>query len=368
MVEPTLRTSRALVAHPAREVCHYLADLLAHQGYSTVEAEDGLTALQQIRQRSFDLALLDLLLPGLNALELLLETRTLSRRLPVIITGLLSTKSAAEAVRQQGAAGYLALPAGKEELAVAVREAGLGQPPDPLPAAGPSSVAAPVLPNRLTAAVARAFHRLLTVESGLGRILLGELRVDDPVWGIAEAMRRNLERAVVLAGGLLALVDGREPTPVRLNVNAVVTGLVLLLRELLRKDIELATALDPAPAPVRADPRQVELLLLHLALDAQDAMPWGGRLTVRTANIPAGPPAAARPLGLSPGRYVALEVSDTGTDGGPRREPLLALIAPVLRQLGGTAEVTVRPGQGGMRTIYLPSEADAADGGLNRRG
>jgi CheY-like chemotaxis protein len=224
--------------------------------------------------------------------------------------------------------------------------------------------------GRLAGGVAHDFNNLLTVVAGYTEVALCALPGDHPARPPVEEVRDAGDRAARLTRQLLALGRRQVLAPRALDLNEVVADLGRMLRRLLGEDVELTTDLRPGLWPVWVDRGQVEQVLVNLAVNARDAMPAGGKLTVRTANAE-----------VREGRYVLLEVSDTGcgmTDEVKARvfEPFfttkgpgkgtglgLAVIHGVVEQSGGFVEVDSGPGQGATFRVYLPRTVRAAAGG-----
>ena len=228
--------------------------------------------------------------------------------------------------------------------------------------------------GQLAGGVAHDFNNLLTVINGFADLTLDQLRPGDPLRGMVEEVRKAGERASGLTRQLLALSRQQVLEPKVLDVNGVVGEAAAMLRRLIGEDVELVTALDPALRPVKADPGQIEQVLINLVVNARDAMPRGGRVTVETRNVePDGE--AARPAG-----YVVFRVSDTGcgmTDEVKARifDPFfttkevgrgtglgLATVHGIVTQAGGRVEVESEVGRGTTFAVYLPATAEAADG------
>lgn len=229
--------------------------------------------------------------------------------------------------------------------------------------------------GRLAGGIAHEFNNLLTVVMGHCYMLLAGLSDDEAHAHHVQQIQEAGQKAAGLTHQLLALSRKQVLQPTELNLNTVVTAMSPTLRSLLGKPIELATRLDPSLGWIRADRVQIEQVLLNLVLNARDAMPDGGRVTIETANI-AGDPRLAERLSLAtPGTHVGLAVSDTGEgmDDYAREhcfEPFfttkgpgwgiglgLATVYGIVTQSGGFVEVDSEPGQGARFAIHLPRVA-----------
>jgi hypothetical protein len=226
--------------------------------------------------------------------------------------------------------------------------------------------------GRFAGGVAHDFDNLLTAIQGYTSLLLRDLRGSDAQREGLEEIRRSSERAAGLTRQILAFGrhHAREAGPV--DVNQLIGNLVRLLPPLIGDELALVTVLAPGVGAVRADQGQIEQVLMHLVLNARDAMPNGGRLTVGTANeqITDYDPRASPEL--PPGYYVVLTVRDTGTGIDPAVLPSifepffttkeagrgqglgLATVYGIVKQCEGHVEVDSAPGRGTTVRVYLP--------------
>jgi len=166
--------------------------------------------------------------------------------------------------------------------------------------------------GRLAGGVAHDFNNVLTAIMGNSEILLMGLRRDDPLYDNAQGILDAAERAAALTRQLLAVSRKQVLQSQVLNLNAVIKNILYMLKRLIREEIELVTVLDPDLGNVKADQGQIEQVILNLVLNARDAIPQRGKLTITTANAEFLTPLNCQFDVLSPGRYAVLSVSDTG--------------------------------------------------------
>ena len=233
--------------------------------------------------------------------------------------------------------------------------------------------------GRLAGGVAHDFNNLLLVIGMHCQILLDDLPPDDPRREEVEVIARAGERAAALTRQLLAFSRRQVLDPRVLDLNAVVAGAEQMLRRLVEGPISVVARLDPALGAIRADVGQLEQVLLNLAVNARDAMPSGGTLTLETTNVEvAGSTRRVEQGVLPPGRYAVLRVSDTGIgmDAETRShvfEPFfttkpkgkgtglgLSTVYGIVRQSDGYVAVESAPGRGTTFEIYLPRVSGAA--------
>jgi PAS domain S-box-containing protein len=224
----------------------------------------------------------------------------------------------------------------------------------------------------LAGGVAHDFNNMLCVITGFSDFLAQGLPEDSPLREYAREIGKAAERAAGLTRQLLAFSRKQMLVPRILNLNALVADTEKMLRRLIGEDVEFTSHLNPSLAPVRADPGQIEQVLMNLVVNARDAMPQGGKLTTRTANVVLGAEDLRGRPEVRPGAYVLLEVADTGC--GMSKEVLdhmfepffttkevgkgtglgLATVYGIVKQSGGHVEVDSAPGRGSTFRIYLP--------------
>lgn len=232
--------------------------------------------------------------------------------------------------------------------------------------------------GRLAGGVAHDFNNLLTVINGYGQLALSRLSPGDPVLPYLEEMCRAGDRAASLTRQLLAFGRKQVLNPGFLALNDVPTGMNSMIGRLVGEDITVRLDLNPDAGMVYADQHQVEQVVMNLVVNARDAMPGGGELTILTGSIDLEPAKAALHPGASPGSYAFLQVSDTGTgmDDPTRQrvfEPFfttkdvgqgtglgLSIVHGIVEQSGGFIEIETEPGKGTSFTVYLPSAGSPA--------
>jgi two-component system cell cycle sensor histidine kinase/response regulator CckA len=245
--------------------------------------------------------------------------------------------------------------------------------------------------GRLAGGVAHDFNNLLTVISGYADILLSSKGYPDALRADMREIVKAGRRAQSLTDQLLAYSRKQIHTPQVIGLNAEVLQMEAMLRRLIGEHITLRTELATDLGPIRADPGQLQQVLMNLALNARDAMADGGTLTIATSNVTIGSmPDPARP-GLLAGQWVVLTVRDTG--GGIYHETLSHIFEPffttkekgkgtglglstvygIVAQSGGQVFVQSSPGQGATFEIFLPrveaeSVAQAAAAALQAGG
>ncbi|RRR74642.1 MAG: PAS domain S-box protein [Candidatus Viridilinea halotolerans] len=226
--------------------------------------------------------------------------------------------------------------------------------------------------GRLAGGVAHDFNNLLTVIGGYAELVRADLPANDPLDGDVAQIQAAADRAVRLTRQLLAFARKQMISPVIIDLNQLIQDLDPLLRRLLGADLKLMFHLDPELGTVQVDPGQIEQVIVNLAVNARDAMPAGGQLTVRTTFTQLEEPLIHGEFDLAAGEYVVLQVSDTGS-GIPKAlqakvfEPFFTTKGPdkgtglglatcygIVCQHNGAITLYSEPGLGTTVVIYLP--------------
>lgn len=239
--------------------------------------------------------------------------------------------------------------------------------------------------GQLAGGVAHDFNNLLTVIRGHTDLLLDRIGQTDALRRNVEQIQKSADRAVSLTRQLLAFSRKQILQPRVLDLNAIVAEMGKMLPRLIGENIELVISTAPSLGKVKADPGQIEQVILNLAVNARDAMPQGGKLTIETANVELDEAHVRGHVTSKPGPHIMLAVSDNGCGMDPETqshifEPFfttkelgkgtgigLATVYGIVKQSGGWIWVYSEVSKGSTFKIYLPRVDETADPGKHAR-
>ena len=373
--------ARVLVVDDSRVIRTLLESTLKEEGYEVDTAEGGTAALTLLERKPYDVVVTDLNMPAGDGFAVLEATRSNDSGAEVIVLTGSHARDIDAAVRAMrlGAQDYLTKPlAGSEQLTLAVERA-LEKKRNREALREAQKMEAV---GRLAGGIAHDFNNLLGIIAGCAGLMV-ERDLDERTRRDVLRIQDAVERASDLTRRLLAFSRRQVLRPFLLDLNTVLTGMSDILRSLAGEKIHTRLSLASALRPIRVDPGQLEQVIVNLVVNARDAMPEGGYLTIETGGITVqGPHVGSLPVG--DGHYVLLAVSDTGIgmDAATRNrafEPFfttkpegqgtglgLAMVHGVVSQSGGAVTVYSEPGHGSTFKVYLPSaEGEAPTGGAH---
>ena len=226
--------------------------------------------------------------------------------------------------------------------------------------------------GRLAGGIAHDFNNLLTVITGYSDLLLLNTGLPEPSRDMVQQIKKAGDRAASLTRQLLAFSRRQMLVPEMIDLNSLISSLSQMLHRVIGEDIELVLHLDPKLVAVTADPGQIQQVIMNLVVNARDAMPRGGTLTIQTANVEWNDNLQQRHADAKPGPFALLSVTDTGTGISPEVkvhlfEPFfttkdvgkgtglgLSTVYGIVKQSNGLIDVISEPGQGACFMIYLP--------------
>ncbi|HSS18732.1 MAG TPA: PAS domain S-box protein [Pyrinomonadaceae bacterium] len=232
--------------------------------------------------------------------------------------------------------------------------------------------------GQLAGGVAHDFNNLLTAINGYSALALRRVGPEHPITPYLEEIKKAGDRAANLTRQLLAFGRKQLLQPLAINLNDIVADMIKMLKRLIGEDVQLATKLGETLKQVKADPGQLEQVLVNLVVNARDAMPRGGTVTIETANLTLDGVYASKHVGVTPGEYVMLAVSDTGLgmdhqvqsrifepffttkEKGKGTGLGLSTVYGIIRQSGGNVWVYSEIAKGTTFKVYLPQVEEEA--------
>ena len=382
------KTLRVLLVEDSESDAELLLAELNRSGYHVtcerVQTADEMRAALQ--HESFHVVLSDYSLPSFSAPAALAVLKEHQPDLPfIIVSGTVGDETAVEALKA-GASDFLVkgklarlAPALERELREAELKRERAREREALEAQLRQSQKLEGI-GRLAGGIAHDFNNLLTAIIGYTEMVLEQIGPDKPISKDLEEIRKASDRAAALTRQLLAFSRKQTLHVAAMDVNDIVLSMRDMLQRLIGEDVDLRVALAGGSQQILADRVQLEQVLMNLVVNARDAMPRGGTLTVSTAPALAGEAAAVVHEKIAPGGYVKLSVADTGTgmDAATEArifEPFfttkptgqgtglgLSMVYGVVQQLGGHISVTSAPQRGTTFTMYFPASGAAGQG------
>jgi two-component system cell cycle sensor histidine kinase/response regulator CckA len=347
--------------------------------HERVDTPEGFAAA--LDGREWDLVLCDWRMPRFSAPAALAMVKEKRPHLPfIVISGTIGDETAVEALRA-GAHDFLTkarlsrlLPAIDRELREAATRAEKGRIEEQYRQAQKMEAI-----GHFAGGIAHDFNNLLTVITGYVELSLAGLSDRDPLHQHLREVREASERAATLVRQISAFSRQQIVHPRVFDLNSVMARMDRLLQRVIGEDMEFVMTLAPDLGRIRADPGQIEQVLMNLVVNARDAMPDGGRLVVETSTVELRAGDAPCGAGLLPGPHVLLSVTDTGTGMDERTkarifEPFfttkeegkgtglgLATVYGIVKQCGASVSVESAPGRGSAFRIHFPRVDEAAE-------
>jgi signal transduction histidine kinase len=336
--------------------------------------------MKALQVNDVDLILADYKLPDFDGMSALKTCREQAPDMPfILVTGIMGEEQAIDSM-QSGATDYVLkgrlcrlCPAVRRAMHDVEGRAARKRVEEQFVQAQKMEVV-----GRLAGSVAHDFNNLLSVILGYNEVILAALGPHHPLCGDAEEIKHAADRAVGLTRQLLSFSRKQAFLPVPMDLNEVVSGMSNILTRLIDENVELVVATGKDLGWIKADSGYIGQVLMNLVVNARDAMPQGGKVTVETHRVALDSDSKSQHPGVPPGDYVVMAVSDTGMGMLPEVkarlfEPFfttkpkskgtglgLATCQAIVRQCGGYIEVASEVGRGSAFQVYFPRLAQTA--------
>ncbi len=373
---------RILIAAADGVMCVIAQETFTEAGFQVETVENGSEALSTFSVLNPDIVLLDVQMPDLDGFQTCIELRKLKggAQTPILMMTGQDDLESIERAYQVGATDFVTKPVNwvilRQRVRYMVRAARAIQDQIQLQVQLQRSQKMEAL-GLLAGGVAHDFNNALTVITIHAQLLQHRFGHEEELVKSAELIRCSAEHAARLTGQLLAFGKKQLLEPTVVDLNQIVENVLKMLDRIMGEDVEILTELEPALWPVRLDPGRIEQVIMNLAVNAREAMPQGGRFTIRTRNCPSQE-------GMEGAPRVMLAVSDTGEgmdEGTLERvfEPFyttkdsgtglgLSTVHGIVKQSGGEISVTSTPGQGTRFGIRLTPFEGGEEVGLDEDG
>jgi two-component system, cell cycle sensor histidine kinase and response regulator CckA len=373
---------RVLIADDSEDDVVILLHVLRRAGYEPVyERVSTAPAMKAALEQPWDIVISDFEMPRFGGFEALQLLRDSGHDLPFILVSAVVSEEMAVTAMKAGAHDYIMKrnltrlpPAIERELQEFQTRAARKAAEDALRRSEEQLRQSQKIEavGRLAAGVAHDFNNFLTAITGHSELLLRQLGAGDPLRKHAEQIEKVAYLAAVLTRQLLSFSRKQVIEPRVLELNAVISNIERMLRQLIGDDIEFCTSLDPAAGHIKADAGQIEQVVMNLAVNARDAMPNGGKLTITTDTVTLDKNHLKNFPGLRAGGYVVITIADTGTGMSEEvkahlfepfftTKPLgkgtglgLATCFGIVKQNNGHINVQSEVGKGATFKIYFP--------------